>query len=112
MTGTRGYWKSLALIAAGIGGACWGANIGKPLRTDEIIFKSMAEVCGNTGKPVIHDGSWTSIGLWHPPLLHYVNAVVMAIFGDGDFGFRVSALLGTLTGLFFLAMGGRVALRP
>jgi hypothetical protein len=89
---------SLILLLAGL--ACWAVNFPKFLRSDQVIFESVAQGILETGKPVAHYGHFTNLGLWHPPLLFYEQALGTWLSHSPELGARLPAALGVLLAIF------------
>ncbi len=93
----------LLLLAA----SYWSASFPKLLRNDQIIFESVAQGIGETGKPVAHYGRFVNLGMWHPPLLFYEQALWTRLTGSVELGARLPGALGVVLALLLAFWGVR-----
>lgn len=88
-------WAALVAVAMAL--LWWSAVIGKPLRNDQVIFESAALGILQHGYPLIEYGKgFVNLGLWHPPLFFYEQALFTLASGSAEVGARLPGLVGLL----------------
>lgn len=89
--------RAAALWALGFALLWMAVCLGKPLRNDQIIFESAALGILQHGYPLIEYGlGFVNLGLWHPPLFFYLQALCTALTGSMEVGARLPGVLGLL----------------
>lgn len=102
--------KAFALLALGVNALWWVLALAKPLRNDQIIFESAALGILQHGYPRIDYGlGFVNLGLWHPPLLFYLQAAWTWLTGSHEVGARLPGVLGVLLALGLLLRALRQA---